>query len=404
MTLIYFGIYCRVSEASVQQILQQGYESYAASHRLPYAVRKAAQALMSCRTAALGGHVQSCEAGHFDRIWYNSCKHRLCPQCAFIQIERWLIKQKARLLRSDHYHVIFTLPEELHPLWLSQTEIMMKHLFSSVTSTLMELLADAKYLGAKPGIIAALHTWGQTLRLHPHLHCIVTGGGMTASGQWIAVKNGFLLPARVVMKRYRTVIMRSILKSYKTGRLKRPEGMSPQTFLKLLNTLQYKKKWNVRIEERYSHGEGVATYLARYMRGGAIKNSRIVSFDGKSVCFDYKDNRDVDEAGKGKKKHMTLTVDQFVQRLLLHVAVPNKPTVRSYGLYSTSKKGELTSCRKQLGQALPEETQWINWQRYTKDRGNQHPEACPICGGPLVSLLRFYRGQVPPTIPLRRAA
>jgi len=167
---------------------------------------------------------------------------------------------------------------------------------------------------------------------------------------------------------------------------------------------RHKKKWNVRIEERYSHGEGVATYLARYMRGGAIKNRRIVSFDGQAVCFDYRDNRDTNETGKGKQKRMTLKIDQFIQRLLLHVPVGGKPGVRSYGLYSTSKTKELASIRKELGQAPAEKTRFMDWKRYTKDRGDQHPESCPICRQPLVSRMRFYRGQSPPVIPLKEAA
>lgn len=393
-----------MSETSVQQILQARYETYADSHLLPYAVRKAAQSLMECRTAVLGGHVQSCQEGHFDRVWYNSCKHLLCPQCAFIQIERWLTKQKARLLRCDHYHLIFTIPEELHPLWLSHTGLMTNLLFAAATATLLELLVDPKYLGARPGIIAALHTWGQTLRLHPHLHCLVTGGGQTATGQWVRVNNGFLLPTRVLMMRFRTVLIQSVRKAYLRESLALPKGVKDQAFLNLLNKLQYKKKWNVRIEERYSHGEGVATYLARYMRGGPIKNNRIVSFDGKKVCFDYRDNRDMNEKGSGKKKRMTLDVDQFIQRLLLHVPVPNMQIVRSYGLYNRSKSDDVALCRKQLGQAPLEEPKFIDWMSFARDRGDQHPEACPVCRRPLVSRMRFYRGEGPPERPLKVAA
>lgn len=172
-----------MSKATVQDILQQGFTSYAATQPLPDYVRHAAHALMACRTAALGGHVQACPEKHFHRIWYNSCRHRLCPQCTFIQIERWLAKQKARLLRSDHYHVIFTIPDDLNALWLKNTKQMMTLLFSAAQKTLFELLGDPKYLGATPGVIAALHTWGQTLVLHPHLHCLVTGGGLTDTDQ-----------------------------------------------------------------------------------------------------------------------------------------------------------------------------------------------------------------------------
>ena len=139
---------------------------------LPAYVRRAAHAIMQCRTAALGGHVQACPDGHMARIWYNSCRHRSCPQCAYLQTERWLAHQQARLLACDHYHVIFTLPHELNPLWLANVPVMTALLFQTVRDTLGTLLADPKYLGAQPGIIAALHTWSQTLVLHPHLHCL----------------------------------------------------------------------------------------------------------------------------------------------------------------------------------------------------------------------------------------
>src|SRR5262249_48733786 len=145
-------------------------------------------------TAALGGHVQACPEGHKSRIWYNSCRHRACPQCAYLQTERWLARQRARLVACDHYHVIFTLPHELNPLWLANVSVMTMLLFQAVRDTLGTLLADPKYLGAQPGILAALHTWSQTLVLHPHLHCLVTGGGLTPAGEWVAVRPGCLLP------------------------------------------------------------------------------------------------------------------------------------------------------------------------------------------------------------------
>src|SRR5262249_33419090 len=165
----------------------------------PALARRAACPIGQRRTAALGGHVQACPDGHVSRIWYNSCRHRSCPQCAYLQTERWLVLQRARLLACDHYHVIFTLPHDLNPLWLANVPLMTTVLFQAVRDTLCTLLADPKYLGAQPGIIAALHTWSQTLMLHPHIHCLVTGGGLTPMGQWVAVRNGFLLPARVVM-------------------------------------------------------------------------------------------------------------------------------------------------------------------------------------------------------------
>ena len=171
---------------TLQTIFQDAFPAYEQTHPLPAHVRKAARAIMQCRTAVLGGHVQACPDGHMARVWYNSCRHRSCPQCAYLQTERWLAVQQARLLACDHYHVIFTLPHDLNPLWLANVPVMTPLLFQAVRDTLGTLLADPKYLGAQPGILAALHTWSQTLVLHPHVHCLVTGGGLTAAGDWQA--------------------------------------------------------------------------------------------------------------------------------------------------------------------------------------------------------------------------
>ena len=148
---------------TLQTIFQDAFPAYAQTHPLPAHVRRAARAIMQCRTAAQGGHVQACPDGHVARVWYNSCRHRACPQCAYLQTERWLARQRARLLACDHYHVIFTLPHDLNPLWLANVPVMTTLLFQTVRDTLCTLLADPQYLGAQPGILAALHTWSQTL-------------------------------------------------------------------------------------------------------------------------------------------------------------------------------------------------------------------------------------------------
>src|SRR2546422_994480 len=175
---------------TLQDIFCASYPDYERTHALPAHVRRAARAIIQCRTAALGGHVQACPDGHVSRVWYNSCRHRSCPQCAYLQTERWLALQQARLLACDHYHVIFTLPHDLNSLWLANVPVMTTLLCQAVRDMLCTLLADPKYLGAQPGIIAALHTWSQTLLLRPHLHCLVTGGGLTPAGQWGTVRRG----------------------------------------------------------------------------------------------------------------------------------------------------------------------------------------------------------------------
>src|ERR1043166_3452394 len=173
----------RMALVTLQTIFQEAFPAYEQAHPLPAHVRKAARAIMQCRTAALGGHIQACPDGHMSRIWYNSCRHRSCPQCAYLQTERWLLLQRARLLACDHYHVIFTLPHDLNALWLANVPVMSALLLQAARATLVDLLADPQYLGAQPGILAVLHTWSQTLVLHPHIHCLVTGGGLTSEGQ-----------------------------------------------------------------------------------------------------------------------------------------------------------------------------------------------------------------------------
>jgi Transposase zinc-binding domain/Putative transposase len=206
----------RSDQLTLQTILQRGYEAYARTHALPDYVRRAVWALLACRTAVLGGHVQACPEGHLERIWYNSCRHRMCPPCAWIQIARWLVRQTARLLACEHYHVIFTMPHELHELWLANVAVMTQLLFASVHATLFELLGDAKYLEARPGVIATLHTWSQTLILHPHLHCLVTGGGLNDAGHRVSVRSGFLLPMRVVMAVFRGKLRAAIRQGVQT--------------------------------------------------------------------------------------------------------------------------------------------------------------------------------------------
>src|SRR5215472_10053203 len=182
--------------------------------------------------------------------------------------------------RRGCWPVIFTLPHELNPLWLANVPVMTTLLFQAVRDTLGTLLADPKYLGAQPGILAALHTWSQTLVLHPHLHCLITGGGLTPAGQWVAVRHGFLLPARVVVAVFRGKMVDAIRRTLARGELVLPEPMGPQQVLNLLNRLGHptKTKWNVRIMERYRHGAGVVTYLARYLRGGPLTNGRLVAY------------------------------------------------------------------------------------------------------------------------------
>jgi hypothetical protein len=359
-------------EATIQAIFLIGYAAFEQSHRLPNHVRHAAWRIMNCRTAIMGGHRQSCPDGHFHRIWYNSCKHRMCPLCAYLQVERWLVKQKARILNCDHYHAIFTIPHELNPIWRLNVALMSNILFTCARDTLFELLEDTKYLGAKPGIIATLQTWNKTLLLHPHIHCLVTGGGIM-NGVWIAVTNGFLLPFAVVRDLFRGKVCAVLKKAFERGDLVLPKGMSPQRFKNLINKLG-RKKWNVKICEKYLHGNGVLTYLARYLRGGPIGNRRIIKIEDSEVTFNY---------GREKPEYMTLPIVKFIARFLQHVPLPNAIMVRAYGIYAHSKKEELEQCRNILGQGPVEEAEFLDWQSCFTE-SEDHPELCPVCGKRLI--------------------
>jgi hypothetical protein len=383
---------------TLQQIFQDAFPAYEQTHLLPTHVRRAARAIMQCRTAALGGHIQACPDGPMARIWYNSCRHRACPQCAYLQTERWLALQRARLLACDHYHVIFTLPHDLNPLWLANVPVMTTLLLQAVRDTLGSLLADPKYLGAQPGILAALHTWSQTLVLHPHVHCLVTGGGLTPEGQWKAVRHGFLLPVRVVMAVFRGKLLAAIRQALAHEALALPEAIRPQQMLNLLTRLGHprKTKWNVHIRERYRHGAGVGTYLARYLRGGPLKNARLVAWEGDRVTFTCRARSVEADGGSALPQRMTLPVAVFLQRWLLHVPVPQTRVGRSYGLYHPMHAEALAVCRTHLGQPPVEVPAPLAWQTVCAQRGDLHPERCSACGQLLVCTGVIPRGGAPP--------
>jgi hypothetical protein len=383
---------------TLQPIFQDAFPVYEQTHPLPSHIRRAARAIRQCRTAALGGHIQACPDGHMSRLWYNSCRHRSCPQCAYLQTERWLGLQRARLLACDHYHVIFTLPHDLNPLWLANVPVMSGLRFQAVRATLVELLVAPKYLGAQPGILAARHTWSQTLVLHPHVHCLVTGGGLRADGQWKAVRHGFLLPVRVVMAVFRGKLLAAIRQALARAELVLPEVIRPQQMLNLLTRLGHprKTKWNVHIRERYRHGAGVATYRARYLRGGPLKNARLVAYDGERVTFTGRARREASADDRPAAPRMTLPVADFLQRWLLHVPVPQTRGVRAYGLYHPTQAEALAVCRAALGQPPVEAPAPRDWQTVCAQRGDAHPERCPACGQLLVCRGVIPRGGAPP--------
>ncbi|MGH8068882.1 MAG: IS91 family transposase [Candidatus Entotheonellia bacterium] len=378
---------------TLQTILQIGYAAYERRHPLPDWVRKAAWAILSCRTAVWGGHVQRCPDGHVQRLWYHSCQHRMGPPCAWLPVERWLRHQRARLLACDHSHMICTLPAERHGLWLANVTAMTPLLCATVRETLGELLGDAQYLGAQPGMIAALHTWSQTLGWHPPGHGLVTGGGLTADGQWRAVHHGFLRPVRVVMAVFRGQLLAAIRQGVAHGRLTLPAGKSGQQLEHLRHKLG-RTKWQVLIRERDPHGHGVLTSLVRYLRGGPPANQRLVSCAQGAVTFRYRVHGEA--AGSQRRGLMTVPIAEFLRRYLVHVPAPGTTIVRCYGLYAPTKGADLARGRGPLGQGTVVQPPVLDWQTACQDRGDEHPERCPGCGRLLVCLGVILPARIPP--------
>lgn len=384
---------------TVQAILQEHYAAFAAKHPLAPYQRAAAEALRDCRTAALGGHWRSCPNGHVHTAHFNSCHHRSCPQCASLPRQQWLAGWQERLLDCPHAHLVFTTPQELIPLWRYNKRLYTGLLFHAAADAVRELLADPKYLGAVPGLLAGLHTWGQELPLHIHVHLLVTWGGLTADGQWREPTKSCLLPRRVLMAVFRGKLRAALAKALDRGELELPPDRTAAQVRGLLNRVG-RIAWNVKILERYEHGRGVMTYLARYLKGGPLSNGRLVDCRNGVVRFRYRDNRDRDESdGRGRAKTLRLPVDQFLQRLLEHVPPPSLQTVRPYGLYASSKRPVRAVARVQLEQPPEVPPTPVRWQDICARLGRQAATVCPQCGAPLV-----VHGRIPPRRPGREGS
>jgi hypothetical protein len=367
---------------TIQQLLQEHFEDLAEGGRLSAPQYRAGLALRKCRTPALGGHVQRCPNGHIERVWYNSCRNRACPQCNGMARERWLQRTQARLIDCAHWHVIFTIPHQLNSLWQLNTALMMEALFAAARDTLLELLNDAHYLGAQAGIQLALHTWNRALDLHPHLHALVSDGGMK-DRMWITPRRGHFLPAKVVMLLFRGKLVDALRKLHAAQQLRLPDAMSPERFTSLLNRLGRKVKWNVRVCSRYAHGRGVSLYLARYVKGGPYRNTQIVRASPREVVFRYTPNT---EAGQPKRcATLALTPQSFLARVLQHAPEPGRHTVRYYGLYAHACAEGLNAARALHRQAPVEPPQPIDWQAYLRRfPGALVATRCPQCQAPLV--------------------
>ena len=370
-------------EASIRGVFATHFKTWAADRRLPLHHHKAAFALGHCRTSAMGTHVQRCEAGHYAAVLPNACRSRSCPRCSSLARERWVMSQQAKLLACDHYHVVFTLPHELLSLFERHRRVMVELLFRSVRETLMTLLQDPRHLGAEPGILMALHTWGRNLSHHPHVHCLVTGGGL-AGERWCPTKTPYLLPVRLLKALYRAKCLALLHEAVSHGELTPARGETGAALHRLLASLK-RVSWHVRLKERYPHGQGVTKYLARYVKGGPISDSRICAVSEASVRFRYQDHRD------GKQKQLTLGVGDFLGRVLWHLPEPHQHVVRFAGLYANRAPAKQTMARAALHQPPAVPGAKLSWQVYLQRQGQGSKSHCPICGERLIVPPRVRR-------------
>lgn len=363
---------------TVQKILAATYPALLARYRLPQRMLWAAFCLRFCRTERLGYHARRCPHGHVESVHYNSCKHRSCPQCAWLSVERWMAQQQERLLACEHFHVVFTLHKELRPLWRWNVREFGRLFFDAARGALLELLADPKYLGAKPGILMALHTWNKQLVLHPHIHALVTAGGLDDEGCWRRTRKKWLLPRRVLTRKFQGKLRALLLSALDNDRLRLPPDHSSARIRSLLNRLG-RLHLNVKILESYQNGQSVVKYLARYLRGGPLSNRRLVCFQDGQVTFRYRDSRELDVNGRNKQKTITLPVMKFLLRLLQHVPPRGFTMVRRAGLYANSNGDLLTASRELLGSTWKPSRAQTSWC-HDADAAMR----CPVCGSELI--------------------
>lgn len=270
------------------EILELGYKEFERTHPLQKHVRQAVRMTLQCRTSALGGHVKKCPDGHIEKIWYNSCGHRFCPRCAFRKQQHWVAKQRKKLLPVRHFHATFTIPHEFNDLWWCNFKDMTDLLFHAAADARQKLLKDPKRAGVQIGIVAALHTWDDRLLRHPHLHCLVTGGGLTDDDTWKdSYKPGakpFLVHVKALMQLFRRLFCRRLERKIKKEQFTLPDGCSTQPMLNIINTVN-RTNWEVYVSKPPEDGgpttEDILEYQAKAVAGGPISESRIVGIERK---------------------------------------------------------------------------------------------------------------------------
>jgi len=362
-------------------------------HTLSGAQHRALRAIALCRTAALGGHITQCDHCGHEVQAYNSCRHRSCPKCHGAAQAAWLAAREHEVLETPYTHVIFTLPHDLGPLALQNSRPLYGLLFRTVAQTLQDIAGDPKHLGAEIGGFAVLHTWGQQLHHHPHLHCVLPAGGLAPDGrQWISCRPHFFLPVRVLSRRFRRLYLAALEQTYAQGQLSlmgRCRALAaPLPWQRLLATLRA-QEWVVYAKEPMQNPQHVLTYLARYTHRVAISNHRLVALEDGQVTFRYKDSQ------RGHRlRTLTLDAMEFLRRLMLHVPPPGFHRLRHFGfLANRVRQAKLAQCRALLGDAVPLRVRQETVDRTPPAMSEAEPgAACPVCQQGRMQLIKtMYR-------------
>lgn len=369
-------------------ILRAHGQAYRQNHSVSTQQAKVMTRIEQCRTAALGGHVDACSNCDFTRIAYNSCRDRHCPKCQAARQAAWVETRLERLLPVPYFHVVFTLPHALNPVVLRNPTLLYDLLFHAASATLLTLATDPRRLGAQIGLTAILHTWGQNLLLHPHLHCVVTGGGLSRDGRrWVEGGRHFFLPVKVLAALFRGKFLAGLKQLYQTGQLKLTGSVMDLNdsgcFRRWLSEL-YAQRWVVYAKPPFGGPQQVFRYLGRYTHRVAISNSRLVSMTNDHVHFQWRDY-----AAGNTQKVMQLDAAEFVRRFLLHVLPKGFVRIRHYGLMASGNvSGKLARCRELLEgknavavQVISKpDSAWLDGVRQERTQ----PARCPRCQGELI--------------------
>jgi hypothetical protein len=344
--------------------------------------RRVMSAVELCRTAALGGHTEACAECGLVRCAYNSCRNRHCPKCQGQARAEWLAARQAEVLPVPYFHVVFTLPAPVAEIAFHNKATVYAILFRTAAETLRTIAADPRHLGAEIGLLAVLHTWGQNLHHHPHVHCVVPGGGPSLDGtRWVACRPGFFLPVRALSRLFRRLFLDELHAAFAASELgffgELAALARPAAFARRLRDLR-RVEWVVYAKPPFGGPEQVLAYLGRYAHRVAIANSRLVGVADTGVAFRWKDYRH-----HGKAKVMTLAADEFIRRFLLHTLPDGFHRIRHYGfLANRQRAAKLALCRRLLDARSQEPP-----AEQVQDALPSHrPDRCPTCGGAMVRL------------------